>query len=214
MKAVIFAGPSLPPSAQPAIPGVEWRPPARQGDVYRAAREGPDAIGLIDGYFDAVPSVWHKEILWAMAQGIRVYGAASLGALRAAELAPFGMIGVGWVFEQFRDGVLTDDDEVAVLHAPAELDYRSLSVAMVDIRATLVAAVREGVVSGETAVTLTASAKERLYKERDWLSVLATTDEQDRSQLEAWLADGRVRSKWDDAIALVKAIGSGCSRQF
>src|SRR5688572_32760283 len=51
--------------------------------------------------------------------GVRVFGAASMGALRAAELQPFGMIGVGQVFQAYRRGHLTDDDEVAVAHGPA-----------------------------------------------------------------------------------------------
>jgi hypothetical protein len=63
--------------------------------LYRAALAHPAAIGVIDGYFEVVPTVWHKEILWAMAQGIHVFGAASIGALRAAELDSFGMRGVG-----------------------------------------------------------------------------------------------------------------------
>ena len=53
------------------------------------------------------PTVWHKEILWAMAQGIHVFGGASIGALRAAELDVFGMKGIGRIYEDFRDGVLT-----------------------------------------------------------------------------------------------------------
>ena len=79
MIAVIFAGPSLPPPAAPRVAGLEWRPPVRQGDLYLAALSGPAIIGVIDGYFERVPTVWHKEILWAMAQGIHVYGAASTG---------------------------------------------------------------------------------------------------------------------------------------
>ena len=43
-----------------------------------------------------------------------------MGALRAAELHAFGMRGVGRIFEAFRDGELEDDDEVAVVHGPAE----------------------------------------------------------------------------------------------
>src|SRR5271156_3661014 len=115
MTAVIFAGPSMPPPIPP-IAGIEWRPPVRQGDLYSAALSGPAIIGVTDGYFEIVPTVWHKEILWAMAQGIHVYGSASIGALRAAELHPFGMVGIGHIFEAFRDGLLEDDDEVAVLH--------------------------------------------------------------------------------------------------
>ena len=66
-----------------------------QGDVYRATLDQVQTIAIIDGYFDRVPAVWHKEILWALNMGIRVIGAASMGAIRAAELAPFGMEGVG-----------------------------------------------------------------------------------------------------------------------
>src|SRR5882724_12825471 len=142
MSAVIFAGPSLPPSVAAGFAGIEWRPPVRQGDVYLAALSSPAIIGIIDGYFEIVPTVWHKEILWAMAEGIHVFGAASIGALRAAELDSFGMRGIGRIYEAFRDGVLQDDDEVAVLHGPEELGYPSLTEAMVNIRATLVEAVR------------------------------------------------------------------------
>jgi hypothetical protein len=60
-----------------------------------------------------------------------------MGALRAAELHSFGMIGVGSIFEGYRDGTLTDDDEVTVVHSDAEGGYRPLSTAMVDMRATL-----------------------------------------------------------------------------
>src|SRR5690348_17507358 len=113
MKAVIFAGPSLPPRLRPVSEIGEtcwdWRPPVRQGELYRAALDGPAAIGVLDGYFEVVPTVWHKEILSAMAAGIHVFGAASIGALRAAELDSFGMRGVGRIYEDFRDGVLQDD---------------------------------------------------------------------------------------------------------
>ena len=141
-RAVIFAGPSLPPRLRPDDARLEWRPPVRQGDLYRAALERPAIIGVIDGYFEIVPTVWHKEILWAMEAGIHVYGAASIGALRAAELDVFGMRGIGRIYEDFRDGVLEDDDEVAVLHGPEELGYPPLTEAMVNIRATFEAAVR------------------------------------------------------------------------
>src|SRR5262245_16389942 len=112
MKAVVFLGPTLSIAEARSQLEAEFLPPAAQGDVWRVALHCSDVIGLIDGQFDHVPSVWHKEILWAMSQGIHVYGSASMGALRAAELHAFGMEGVGKVFESFRDGHLEDDDEV------------------------------------------------------------------------------------------------------
>src|SRR6266446_11006066 len=159
MNAVIFAGPSLPPSLRPPDPALIWRPPIRQGELYRAALTGPAIIGIIDGYFEVTPTVWHKEILWAMVQGIHVYGSASIGALRAAELYPFGMKGVGRIFEAFRDGILEDDDEVAVLHGPEELGYPPLTEAMVNIRATLAEAVRCDVIRPELTERFIAVAK-------------------------------------------------------
>ena len=137
MTMFVFVGPTLPAGEIARAGDFVCLPPVAQGDLYRAARRRPRAIGIIDGYFSGAPSIWHKEILWAISQGIPVFGSASMGALRAAELHAFGMRGVGRIFEAFRDGALEDDDEVAVVHGPAELDYLAASEAMVNIRATL-----------------------------------------------------------------------------
>lgn len=145
MTAVVFVGPTLAPEVVSDRLDATILPPVRQGDVYRVAGDKPAAIGIIDGFFEGVPSVWHKEILWTIEQGIPVFGSASMGALRAAELADFGMIGVGRIFEEYRDGILQDDDEVAVLHSPAELGFQPLSEPMVSIRATVAEAQTAGI---------------------------------------------------------------------
>jgi len=133
----VFMGPSL-SGWQPAPP-FEPLPPAGAGDMLRLLAGPPCTTVLIDGVFAMRPAVWHKEILLLLARGFRVIGAASMGALRAAELAPFGMIGVGAIFTAYARGRLTGDDEVAVTHAPVVLGSRPLSLAQVDVRATLVA---------------------------------------------------------------------------
>jgi len=211
MKAVIFAGPTLPPDVRPSDPRLDWRPPVRQGELYRAALERPAVIGIIDGYFESTPTVWHKEILWAMAHGIHVFGAASTGALRAAELDTFGMRGVGRIYEDFRDGVLEDDDEVAVLHGPAELGYPPVSEAMVNIRTTLAAAERDGVLPAPVAAALIRIAKTVFYKRRTYRAVLddaaaAGLDAAALARLAAWLPSGRVDQKRGDALAMVDAV--------
>jgi hypothetical protein len=109
MKAFVFIGPTLRAEDLPPEGDIVVMPPVAQGDVYRVAHERPCAIGIVDGYFEGVLSVWHKEILWAMAEGIHLFGSASMGALRAAELHPFGMRGTGRIFEAFRAGALEDD---------------------------------------------------------------------------------------------------------
>jgi hypothetical protein len=212
MTAIIFAGPSLPPALRPVSePAIEWRPPVRQGDVYRAALTGPAVIGIVDGYFEVVPTVWHKEILWAMAQGIHVFGAASIGALRAAELASFGMRGVGRIYEAFRDGILEDDDEVAVLHGPEELGYPPLTEAMVNIRATLTEAVRAGVLAPDLAAQVTEIAKSTFYKERTYDTLLQAAAASGLSpaalrNLTTWLLSDHIDQKRLDAEAMLGTI--------
>jgi hypothetical protein len=212
MSAIIFAGPSLPPRLRPiGEPLIEWRPPVRQGELYRAALTRPAAIGIIDGYFEVVPTVWHKEILWAMAQGIHVFGAASIGALRAAELDVFGMRGIGKIYEAFRDGILEDDDEVAVLHGPAELGYPPLTEAMVNIRATFAEAVRSGVLTPELAARLTDIAKTLFYKNRTYEAVIEAATASGLPapvlrDLAGWLPAGHIDQKRRDADALLDAI--------
>ena len=211
MTAIIFAGPSLPPRLRPALAGVEWRPPVRQGDLYLAALQRPALIVIIDGYFERVPTVWHKEILWAMAEGIHVYGAASTGALRAAELADFGMKGVGRIYRQFHNGELTDDDEVAVLHGPPEVGYVQLTEPMVDVRVTIERAVEHGVITSELAAPLVEIAKSLFYKERTYETILTAAAGRGLGQaaldrFATWLPDGRVGQKRIDAEQMLDAM--------
>jgi len=135
MKTCLFVGPTLHCEASP--PGVKRFGPAAMGSVFRAVEAGYRRIGIVDGYFGNVPSVWHKEILFALSSGVEVIGAASMGALRAAELHPFGMTGIGRIYRLFRRGVWADDDEVAIIHATAHLAYCPLSLSMANIRFTL-----------------------------------------------------------------------------
>jgi hypothetical protein len=190
---------------------LEWRSPVRQGEVYEAALTRPAIIGVIDGYFEVTPTVWHKEILWAMAQGIHVYGSASIGALRAAELHPFGMNGVGRIFEAYRDGILSDDDEVAVLHGPEELGYPAVTEAMVNIRATLDKATADGVLDGWLVAQLTEFGKALFYKERNWDAILELATGRGLppiplSDFTGWLRAGQVDLKRADALEMITAI--------
>ena len=205
MKPVVFCGPSL--RAQDVAPfsGFEFRPPVRQGDLYAATRDGPRAIGVIDGYFDGQPAVLHKEILWALTRGIAVFGASSMGALRAAELHSFGMRGVGRIFEAYRDGALTDDDEVALIHGPPEMGYVHLSEPMVNIRATLEQAVAQKVIDMPTAARLAESSKARFYRDRTWPDVLADVGDSGKAEaLALWLPTGKVDRKREDGLELLK----------
>lgn len=200
MTAVVFAGPTIRADEVAAYFEATVLPPASQGDIYRVARHGAKAIGLIDGYFEGVPSVWHKEILWALEQGIAVFGSASMGALRAAELSGFGMVGVGRIYEAYASGEIIDDDEVAVLHSPSELGFAPLSEPMVSIRATVARAASEAVLDADQAAALLDAAKARFYQHRVWDQILADFQAAPWCDgFKSWLKSGRVDAKRDDA---------------
>jgi hypothetical protein len=204
-EVVVFLGPTLAWGEARAILDAVYLPPAAQGDVLRATLRRPRAIGIVDGVFEREPAVWHKEILFALSEGVHVYGAASMGALRAAELDRFGMRGVGGIYRAYADGAVEDDDEVAVAHGEAEVAFRPLSEAMVDIRATLEAAVEEGVLTAAAAAAIAARAKATFYPQRRLLGAIER-DHPSREQLRTWLAGGRVQRKRDDALALLRTI--------
>jgi hypothetical protein len=214
MRVVVFTGPTLSvPAGRELLPGATFLPPAACGDVYRAWRGGATIIALVDGRFDQSLSVWHKEILWAISQGVTVLGAASMGALRAAELHELGMIGVGRIFGWFRDGELEDDDEVAVAHGAEADGYATRSVALVNMRVTLARARNQGIVGAETARTLGTLAKDLFYPDRRYETVIGLaadaigTDE--RARLSGWLRDGQVDQKRADAVELLSGLRDG-----
>jgi len=205
----VFLGPTLAEKEARAELDAVYLPPVSAGDVYRLWRRRPQAVGIVDGYFDRVPAVWHKEIMWMMEHGVHVFGAAGLGALRAAELDSFGMHGAGRVYQAFRYGTLDRDDEVAVRHGAAEDGYRPLSEAMVNIRSTLLAAQDQGILSAATHSTLLAAGTQLFYPDRTWEELLRVTAtmQADAAELEAlrlWLPAGRIDQQAADALAMLR----------
>ncbi|MCT7377880.1 TfuA-like protein [Chelativorans salis] len=170
---VVFLGPTLPIAEAQAVLKAIYLHPAAQGDVVLAAHAfRPRAMVLIDGQFEDRPGVRHKEILWAMAQGITMIGAASMGALRAAELREFGMIGVGAVYRWFRRWALAPDDAVAVQSAPAEFGFFPLTDAMIDLQATFSRLMRDKMISPEERRALTLTARKMNFRDRTLKAVL------------------------------------------
>jgi hypothetical protein len=109
VERIVYCGPSLYGVKIDPIPGELWKGPAQQGDLLRdLMAEKPKQIVLIDGIFHHSLAVWHKEIVYALLDGVVCIGAASMGALRAAELHRYGMVGVGKIFEMYRDGEEND----------------------------------------------------------------------------------------------------------
>jgi hypothetical protein len=124
---------------------------------------------------------------------------------------------VGRVFEAYREGTLTDDDEVAIVHGAADSGYLKGSEAMVNIRATLAKALAVEIIDTDTHAGLIRVAKDMFYPERTWDRVLRAGGEQgipaeQCRRLAEWLPANSVDVKRDDALELLRRIGSDMAR--
>jgi hypothetical protein len=201
-RPVVFAGPSIFGLDETSFAGLEWRPPAARGAILAALAGGAPAIGLIDGVYEHEPAIWHKEILYALSLGVPVLGAASMGALRAAECAAFGVVGIGGIFAEYHTGARTADADVAVLHAPAELGHQPLTVALVDAEATLAALLADGAVARQGHDRLLARARQLHFTQRTWAAIC--DDPGLRARAESWPS-----RKTEDARALLEMLRTG-----
>ncbi|GLY94065.1 TfuA-like protein [Actinoplanes sp. NBRC 103695] len=206
---VVYTGPTISADEVRAVlPDAEVRPPAARGDLLdRAWRPGEVAV-LVDGHFREKRSVGHKEVLRLLGSGVEVVGTASMGALRAAELAGCGMRGLGEVFAMYRSGEIDGDDEVGILHGPAERGYPARTVALVNLRH----AVAADAVPAEAGARIVAAAKALPFTFRSWDELAAVVAERDRPALRT-LRDGIESGRWDvkrqDAVAALRAIAAG-----
>src|SRR5690606_13491752 len=129
---------------------------------------------------------------------------------RAAELATFGMRGVGAIYEAYRSGELEDDDEVAVVHGDEDTRYRPSSEALVNIRATLRSAEAAGILDAETREQLERIAKDTFYPDRSYAALLLGARERGMSaalleSLRDFIRANKVDRKREDAMALLGA---------
>ncbi|MET8826308.1 TfuA-like protein [Streptomyces sp. NPDC004610] len=208
-------GPSVPDAAGlTAGSGIRLMPPVAAGDLLRLDARAGDTVGIVDGYFHQTGSVRHKEILALLGSGVRVLGAASMGALRAAELDRFGMLGVGGVYADYRDGRLEADDEVTLLHSPGADGYRALSEPLVCVRATLAAAVRDGVCDAPTADRLVGVLARWPFGRRSYgalpeAGAEAGLDPSVAGALQRYCAAHRRDPKREDALLLIDHLRTG-----
>jgi hypothetical protein len=208
---IVFLGPSLSRAEARSLVRADYRPPARQGDVFRALADEPRVIVLIDGVFESQPSVWHHELLAAHASGVHVLGASSMGADRAAEL-PGVVIPVGIIAEKFCTGVWNDDAYVALHHADASQGYRALTVPWVNLWATAERAVSSGVLSAAKARRWIEAGSKIFYQDRTWTKLVAVLSEarRDPVPLQRWVRQNVVDLKAHDArlcLAQVSNLG-------
>ncbi|MCV7199627.1 TfuA-like protein [Mycobacterium angelicum] len=208
-RVVVTAGPTISAGdIHTVVPDAEVVPPISFGDALRYGLEPGDTLLIIDGLFFQHAPVRHKELLTLLDGGIRVVGSSSMGALRAAELHPFGMEGYGWVFESYRDGLLNADDEVGMVHGEPEDGYPVFVDALVNIRQTLRRAVETGLLSARLAADLVETARRMPFTARSWQRVLTVAGIPERRCTAKQLQALRVDVKHADALVALHSIAA------
>lgn len=209
-KAVIFTGNSISHEDAKKILRANYQPPVRRFQLEKFIQQGYNVMGIIDGIFFDRAAVGHREIISALNAGVKVVGGASMGALRASELDTHGMIGVGKVYEWYRDGVIESDDEVAVSTNPDT--FEPISVPLVNMRETLKAALATGIVSEKEHEDLLELAINTYYPDRSYLGLTkegakkGIISEEKRKKLLNFCIKSGIDVKRQDAILVLEAV--------
>ena len=210
---IIFLGPSLQINKAKKIINADFRPPAKKGDfinlnLLSEKRE----IVLIDGVFlQDYPPTPIEVFQVINNKNFEVYGASSIGALRAVELEKFGMKGIGKIFELFKKNIVNSDDEIAVTF---DSDYNLLSEAMIDIRYNIFLGWRKGIIDKETKQIMIKLAKRIYFPFRTYENIikksrhLFPSKEKYISRFNEYIVVNRVSLKELDAIRAIKYISS------
>ena len=184
---------------------VIYKRPIKRGDLGQALKENPDIIGIIDGVFHQNSSVGHKEILAVLDKGITVVGASSMGALRASEMDSLGMIGIGYVYEQYATGKVASDDDVAVMLDSETLE--ALSEPLINMDYVFTNAVEENIITQNQKDELISIAKSTFYPKRNYAQTLndSDLDDETKDRLISFIRQS-VDIKKEDAKELIEYI--------
>ena len=209
-KAVIFTGNSISHEDAKKILTANYQPPVRRFQLEKFVQQGYKVMGIIDGIFFDRAAVGHREIISALNAGVKVVGGASMGALRASELDTHGMIGVGRVYEWYRDGVIESDDEVAVSTNPDT--FEPISVPLVNMREILKAALASGIISEEEHEDLLKLAINTYYPDRSYLGLTkegakkGLIPEEKRKMLLEFCINSEIDVKRQDAVLVLETV--------
>jgi hypothetical protein len=169
-RTVVFLGPSLELHEAAEHLQARYLAPIRRGDLPAVIADGAQSVGIVDGEFGQSLAVSVMEVGSALRQGVRIWGAASMGALRAAECHSMGMLGVGWIFQKYVEESLRADDEVALLFDP--VSRRATTIPLVNVRWSLQVATEEGLIQKESAAMLVELARSVRFTDRTYESLL------------------------------------------
>lgn len=211
VKIIIYAGLSIPfDEAREILDSsddieVIYKRPIQRGDLNLALKEHPHIIGIIDGVFHQNSAVGHKEILNVMNSGVKVFGASSMGALRASELDSLGMTGIGYVYNQYTSGEVESDDDVAVMLDSETL--QALSEPLINMKYVFENAASENIITEKEKDDLLITAKKTYYPKRNYAQTLSESnlDNEKKDRLINFIRESKDIKK-EDAKDLLRYI--------
>lgn len=212
-KPIIFLGPSLSHKKAKQILDADYRFPAKKGDLLNLltlTSTEKIQIGLVDAVFlqDYPPTPIEVYQLVARSNQFQVFGASSLGALRAVELEKYGMIGIGKIFDFYKRNIIDADDEIAVTFD--QYQNNLISEALIDIRYNLFLAYKHGIINKEVKRNMIKIAKKIYFPYRTYDNIINKTLEKYPSCFEqinlfrSFINHNRRSLKERDAIELLR----------
>jgi len=209
---VVFCGPSVSPGDAALLLNARCLPPAKRGDIERVTNAGARCIVLIDGemIYNAPPSP--LEMRDAMRQGVVMFGAASLGALRAVELFDHGMQGMGWVYGAFMSRRVDCDDELLSVMDPST--FSNLTVPLVNVRHGLCHLADRGLIRRSQAAALMSSFRAVHFEKRTSIRLksIATATMGECSPELAEVCEGRSNIKRRDAVDCLRFVAANLAK--
>lgn len=186
------------------LPQADVQGPIQRYDVARDLADGVNLIVVIDGKFHHDLSVSCGELRDALQRGVVVYGASSMGALRASEMETQGMIGHGEIFQFIKAADCFRDDFLGQIFSHDV--SRIITLPYLDVYFNLRRLLEDGRITSRVfreACRLTADLH---YADRSPGVLLARS----RSKSVAWALDRAVRhmgsQKRRDAIGALQRV--------
>lgn len=182
--------------------------PIKRGDLYQDIDQKFNIVAIVDGRFDQALAVSPSEILDGIRSGLRIYGSSSMGAIRAAELHSFGMIGVGEIYNYISSSSQFRDDFVGQIFSENNKNLKSYSY--IDFFFSAMKLVNDKKIDSSTADLLCLLYSSLYYTERNRLGFLQKLQTEKKCLKLTRAADiifnCNYSQKKTDAIELLKRI--------
>ena len=127
-----------------------------------------------------------------------------MGALRACELYPYGMIGVGNIFKDYKNEIIDSDDDVAVALDPDTL--KPLSDSWINIKYNLEYATNDSIITHKQKDELLKIAKETYYPKRSFKYVIGKSNITNKDELLEYIKNKNFDIKYEDAKKTIEKI--------